>query len=300
MATLGPQLALDACSGAQQRARYFNSANAFNVKLPAVPAQGFHAEAVRALGPDTPTGFIACDQSLAMGMDTPATTPLMLARYARIAPGDCLHADFVASGSIWYVISGAGRASGAETVEWRAGDVMLFGGGGALTLTAGLTGAVLWVVTDEPLLAFGGLLPARGTACVHYPADEIARQIRIIEQATPDEDTSGRALIFSHETLEASRNLLSVLTLSLNTLPPGEAQPAHRHSSAAITLVVQGKDCHSEVGGKQGPWQPWTTLVTPPRAPHSHHNGGTRRAEFLIVQDGGLHYQARTMGFEFL
>jgi hypothetical protein len=32
---------------------------------------------------------------------------------------------------------------------------------------------------------------------------------------------------------------------------------------------------------------------------HSHHNGGNEQAMFLIVQDGGLFYHARTMGFEF-
>jgi hypothetical protein len=38
----------------------------------------------------------------------------------------------------------------------------------------------------------------------------------------------------------------------------------------------------------------------PPGEPHSHHNGGDVQARFLIVQDGGLHYHARTMGFQFL
>jgi gentisate 1,2-dioxygenase len=88
------------------------------------------------------------------------------------------------------------------------------------------------------------------------------------------------------------------LTLSLNTLPPGDSQPAHRHNSAAITLIVDGDDCHSMVDGQAGPWQRWSTMVTPPGAAHSHHNGGDRRALFLIVQDGGLHYRARTMGFQ--
>ncbi len=54
------------------------------------------------------------------------------------------------------------------------------------------------------------------------------------------------------------------------------------------------------VGGVRCDWSPFATLVTPPGAPHSHHNGGDSRALFLIVQDGGLHYHARTMGFEFL
>ena len=40
-------------------------------------------------------------------------------------------------------------------------------------------------------------------------------------------------------------------------------------------------------------------MITPPGEVHSHHNDGDRLARFLIVQDGGWHYHARTMGFEF-
>ena len=32
---------------------------------------------------------------------------------------------------------------------------------------------------------------------------------------------------------------------------------------------------------------------------HSDHNDGEQQARFLIVQDGGLYYHARAMGFEF-
>jgi quercetin dioxygenase-like cupin family protein len=38
-------------------------------------------------------------------------------------------------------------------------------------------------------------------------------------------------------------------------------------------------------------------MITPPGAPHSHHNEGDELALFLIVQDGGLHDHTRTMGF---
>lgn len=54
------------------------------------------------------------------------------------------------------------------------------------------------------------------------------------------------------------------------------------------------------VGGQRCPWAVGSTLVTPPGEPHSHHNGGSVGARFLIAQDGGLHYHARTMGFAFL
>ena len=38
-------------------------------------------------------------------------------------------------------------------------------------------------------------------------------------------------------------------------------------------------------------------MMTPPAESHSHHNVGDQLALFLIVQDGGLHDHARTMGF---
>jgi gentisate 1,2-dioxygenase len=302
MAALGPQRSRDPRSPAEERARYFNSANAFNIELAEVPAGTFVEPAAHALRPDGATGYYPCDQSQALGMPGPATTPLMLARYARIAPGESLAADFVASGSIWYVIAGNGESHGAETLSWGAGDVLFFPGGQGLRHSASAQGAVLWVVTDEPLLAFDSLRPT-GTGAfggaVHYPADEIGRQLRLVEEAVPDDGTSGRAVVFSHEALQAGRNVLPVLTLSLNTLPPGEAQRAHRHNSAALTLIVEGDDCHSMVGEARCDWERWATMVTPPGAVHSHHNGGGRRAAFLIVQDGGLHYHARTMGFAF-
>lgn len=311
MATMGVQRHAAPATAAQARARFFNSANAFNIKLSPVPAHGFVDEARAALRDGAPTGFIDCDQSAALECDGPATTPLMFARYARIAAGEALDSRFVASGAICYVIAGSGRsdcrsAACDETVDWSAGDVMFFPGGTELTHRAGDADAVLWIVTDEPLLAFDGLQSAPKAddsadgGVVHCPAAEIARQLDLIYRAVPEPTTSGRALIFSSAALEESHNIHPFLTLSFNTLAPGESQAAHRHNSAAITLAVDGERCHSSVDGQAMPWQPWMTMVTPPGAAHSHHNAGDRRALFLIVQDGGLHYRARTMGFQHL
>lgn len=311
MATMGVQRHAAPATAAQARARFFNSANAFNIRLSPVPAHGFADEARAALRDGAPTGFIACDQSAALDCEGPATTPLMLARYARIRAGEVLDSSFVASGAICYVIAGGGRsvcrlATGDETVDWSAGDVMFFPGGAGVAHHADDADAVLWIVTDEPLLACDGLqssakadTPANG-GVVHCPAAEIARQLDLIYAAVPEPTTSGRALIFSSEALEASHNIHPFLTLSFNTLAPGESQAAHRHNSAAITLAVDGDTCHSSVDGQAMPWQPWMTMVTPPGAAHSHHNAGGRRALFLIVQDGGLYYRARTMGFQHL
>ncbi len=299
MADLPVQLPADPASPAAARARFFNSGNAFNIKLPPVPAGEFGAVAAAALAPEAPTGLLACDQSAAIGCEFPATSPLMLARYATIAAGQALDLAFRATGAIAYVIQGAGEVAAAgETFHYGAGDVFLLPGA-ARVAAAGRS--VLWIVTNEPMLAFEALNPTPSLLPpVHYPAVEIERQLALITGMDSNETTSGHALIFSSEGLEAWRNITPTLTLSLNTLPPGAFQRAHRHNSAAITLVVQGEHCHSLIAGAAHPWAQWNTLVTPAGDAHSHHNAGGVQARFLIVQDGGLHYHARSMGFQFL
>ncbi|GAB3091572.1 hypothetical protein GCM10027287_36800 [Bordetella muralis] len=309
MAALGVGTASRPESAAERRARYFNSANAFNIHLPEVPA-GIFSEPVRmALQADTETGYVECDQSQALATSYPATTPFMLARYARVNAGDTLEADFAASGSIWYVMSGTlqiADLAGEADQRLFAGDVLYLPAGKHHLANAGDVACVAWLVTDEPMLAHHGLQaapmasPCHEAGAVIFRAHDIADQIETIYRTTPDAGTSGMAVVFSAQAHESSRNLMTNLTLSLNTLPAHCHQSAHRHNSAALTLVVAGHGCYSRVDGQTCPWTIGATLVTPAGAAHSHHNDGDARAAFLIVQDGGLYYQARTMGFEFL
>jgi len=303
MAEMLVQTPEKSASPAGERARFFNSGNAFNMQLAPVPDHVFTAERDRVLERDAATGFVPCDLSGELGDHGPATTPLILARYARIRPREQLKADFVATGSIWYVISGNGLIDcGSERFEWGSGDVFVLAGGREQTLSAGEEGAVLWLATNEPHLAFEGLEPQANTASaapIHYPAAEIESQLARIYDVAQDDETAGLALIFSSDSQAQRRNALPTLTLALNTLPAGEVQRAHKHNSVAVSLVVQGEDCYSMVDGGRKDWSPWATTVTPPSAVHSHHNDGDELAKFLIVQDGGLHYHTRTMGFAF-
>lgn len=306
IADLPAQLAAAPESPAEARARYFNSGNAFNMRLSPVPDHVFADEPARALDPGTPTGLIPCDLSSALGCGFPATSPLVLVRYARVRSGETLSTEPAASGVIVYVISGAGETEcAAERIGWNAGDLFVLPGGQAHSHRAGAEeDAVLWIVGNEPQLAFEGLRPpAEGegpTDVVHYPAGEIRRQIELIHEVGRDEAIAGSALIFSSDRQEASRNVTPTLTVAMNSLPSGAAQRAHRHNSVALTLIVQGDHCFSMVDGRRKDWTPWATTVTPPGAVHSHHNEGEAQALFLIVQDGGLYYHARTMGFEFV
>jgi hypothetical protein len=112
-------------------------------------------------------------------------------------------------------------------------------------------------VGNEPQLAFERAQPAplaKATIdAVHYTAEEIERQFALIFASGTRDETSGRALIFSSDRQAAARNLTPTLTLSFNTLQPHTHQRTHRHNSAAITLVVQGEECHSMVGDAQVP-----------------------------------------------
>ena len=304
IAELPAQHPASPATAAEARGRFFNTGNGFNVQLPPVPDRIFTDEAMRALDAATPTGLIACDISVELACGFPATTPLVLAQYARIRTGDTLATNFVASGVIAYVIAGSGvTCCVGEKIAWQTGDLFILPGGAGATHTAGADDAVLWIVTNEPQLAFENLrAPGPGEAptdVVHYRGTEIGRQIDLLYDIGRGENIAGSALIFSAERQEATRNILPTLTAAMNSLPGGAVQRAHRHNSVAVSLVIKGERCFSMIDGKRKDWAPWATTITPPVSVHSHHNGGNDMALFLIIQDGGIYYHARAMGFEF-
>jgi len=287
-----------------RRARYYSSADGFNIKRSRIPAQVFLRERDRALDPATPTGLLPLDLSAALGSDGPATTPLILTRYARIRAGQSLATRFEASGEIYYVIAGNGETTwGTETLGWETGDVFCLPGGTAARHHASGGDAVLWVVTNEPELAFErAQAPRPGQApleAVHYPGVEIRRQIDLIHRLPAEKTMTGKAVTLSSAALESQRTCLPSLTLAMNSLLPGESQRPHRHNAIAVTLVVDGAGCHSLIDGERVDWVKHAIMITPPAAVHSHHNEGDELALFLIVQDGGLYYHCRTMGFSY-
>src|SRR5438093_3427813 len=88
------------------RARYYSTAEAFNVARPRIPAHRFVVERDQAMAPGAVTGLIALDLSETLDLSFPATTPLILARYAKIRLGEFLQTQFNASEELYYVIAG--------------------------------------------------------------------------------------------------------------------------------------------------------------------------------------------------
>jgi|GEM_PF-6437154 hypothetical protein len=129
----------------QKRARYYSPANIFTVKRPPVPKHVFTDEIEQAMANDAPTGWIALDAGARMGFDYPATTPMLLGRYATVRAGDSLTGQFQSSDELYYVIAGAGSAAKAdEVIDWAVGDIFALPGGGETELTGGVEGGVLF------------------------------------------------------------------------------------------------------------------------------------------------------------
>ena len=287
-----------------RRARYFSDDNGFNFRWPPVPVRQFLAERDRAFDPATPTGMIALDTSDALGTRFPATTPALLLRYLNIRAGEELHCSLVASGEIYYVISGSGEShNGSDTITWGEGDLFLFGGGRETVHRAAGGDCLLYLGTDEPLLAYGGLrAPAPGQAKVdttHWPAAEIERRLEIEWQRPLTESSTGRFVLFGAEALAPSNNTLPFIIVGLNTVAAGGDQGAHRHNGVAVTLALQGEGAHSMIDGQRVDWSTGAVQITPPTTLHSHHNRGSERMRALIFQDEALHYYTRTPGFSF-
>jgi mannose-6-phosphate isomerase-like protein (cupin superfamily) len=158
-------------SSQAERARFVPVEKGFNITRPDIAPQAFVAEAARAFADDAPTGFVALYLSDALGTDYPATTPFMLARYARIRRGERLDCVLRASGEIWAVLRGHGALEReGETLRWQDGDMLALPGGVVSVWTAE-DDAVLWLVTDEPALAFHHVRPeATDRASTRSPA----------------------------------------------------------------------------------------------------------------------------------
>ena len=158
--------------------------------------------------------------------------------------------------------------------------------------------ALLWMVTDEPVLSYFGVeRTGLDQEAVHYPAEVTAREMAQIHARADDGTQSGKAVLFTRAGLEATHLATPTVAFALNSLPPGDDQPPHRHNAAALTLCIQGEGVHSMVDGRKVDWQDRAVMVTPPSALHSHHNRGPEMMYSVVAQDGGVFYNARTLGY---
>jgi gentisate 1,2-dioxygenase len=292
---------------ATSRARFVAVEPGFNIRRPALAPCAFLAERDAAFDATATSAVIPLDSSATLGTAGPATTPLLLACYLRIRPGDVLRTRPHATGEIHVALLGSGATTkGDDRIAWQQGDVFLLPGGIAPTIhvAGGEAPAVLYTVSDEPALRFlGAAPPLPGEAPVEatlWQAHVVRAELDGLRARELSPDTPGRAVNLSSGRTASLATCLPSMTMTYNAIPPGGRQRPHRHNAAALVLVLEPGGCCSTIDGTIIPWSGHAVLLTPAGAVHDHANEPDDPwALALIAQDGGLHYQAGTMDFAF-
>lgn len=114
------------------------------------------------------------------------------------------------------------------------------------------------------------------------------------------EDAERRVLLFANP---AYRHLLPLpvatknLTAGLQILKPGEHARPHRHTAAALRLVLSGAGAVTMVNGKECAMEPGDLISTPAWTWHEHR-GGTERVVWLDALDVPLSAELDAIFFE--
>ncbi len=159
------------------------------------------------------------------------------------------------------------------------------------------------VLTDEPLLAYERLRPPAREQAVfgttHWPAELIDSRFEAVWKRPITANTTGSSVQFTSAELAPTYNTTPTINCAINTLAPGCDQRPHRHNGVAVTLAIQGDGIHSLIDGQRVDWSTGAAQITPASKLHSHHNRGAQRMRSFVVQDEGLHFYTRTVGFSF-
>lgn len=272
------------------RAQYLPQPPVADVKPP-VQAHVFCDEAGRAFDPAAQTGTIDLDRGEQIGVDYPATTTNLLARYLVLREGDELEFEVQASSVLCYAMKGSGRSfQEDEVTEWTEGDVFLLPGGVTILNEAPNGDAVLFIVTDEPLLAaLGCATPPFEEAQVkstHYTARTIAAQLE--DMGAQSGETATQAILgFASSQYEQRSCVAPAIGAGITTLEPGADRAPHCHDVDTLSLGLECESVHSVVEGNQIDWVANAAMLTPAGAVRSQHNRGELRMFSFFVQDRG-------------
>ena len=281
-----------------------------------------------------PTRMVVLDLSDELGVPYPATSPGLLAAFVVVHPGESIITTPDATSELYYVMHGSGQSRfdtrPADTrpaddsppsgeIRWRAGDFLTLPAGCTTEHTADLDlsepdpRAVLYRVTDAPLLHYLGVRPDRGRfRPTHF--DGIAARARLaeIEQDPRASQRSRVSVLLANSATPQTLTVTHALWAMLGVLPADRVQRPHRHQSVALDLITEcSPGCYSLVGAEvdragriidpvRVDWEPDGAFVTPAGMWHSHHNESGSPAYLIPIQDAGLHTYLRTLDIRFV
>jgi len=284
-----------------------------------VPVERFPA----ALHAGPGTRLVPLDLSGPLGVPYPATSPALLAAFVVLDPGDTVTTLPDATSELYYCLEGRGSSrfvrhtappdGAAGTVPWGPGDVVTLPAGCTTEHTASPGGrALLYRVTDAPLLAYLGVTPgAPRFAPTRFDAATSRARLEEVERHPDAAGRSRVSILLGNAAHPQTLTVTHTLWAMLGVLPVGRVQRAHRHQSVALDLITACRPgCYTLVGpdvdddGRivdpvRVDWEAAGAFVTPPGLWHSHHNESGAPAYLVPIQDAGLHTYLRSLDIRF-
>jgi gentisate 1,2-dioxygenase len=266
--------------------------------------------------------MVDLDCSEALGVGGPATTPALCASFVVLLLGAPLTTEPEATSELYYCLSGKGESvfhrpndDGAPTsdvIEWAAGDVVVLPAGCATEHRSLDERAVLYRVSDAPLLRYLGVAATEARfSPTRYPADRTAALLDEVARHPEASQRSRVSVLLGNAATPDTLTVTHTLWAMVGILPPGQVQRPHRHQSVAVDLITAcPTGCFTLVGDRldasgsiidpvRVDWEPGGAFVTPPGLWHSHHNESEVPAHLVPIQDAGLHTYLRSLDIRF-
>lgn len=124
---------------------------------------------------------------------------------------------------------------------------------------------------------------------------------QLIDRAAKEvsmDEAERRALLLCHPAFPNTVFTTPTLSGGLQILEPGESAPPHRHTLAALRLVMQGEGAETITDGKACIMEPGDLILTPAWAWHEHRHNGKGRVVWFDGLDYPLGRQLGTVCFE--
>ncbi len=97
----------------------------------------------------------------------------------------------------------------------------------------------------------------------------------------PIERAERRVIVLVNPGLGGAYAATSTLYAGLQIILPGESAPSHRHTPAALRLVVRGRGAYTTVDGVKCAMEPGDLILTPPMRWHDHGHDGDEPVVWL-------------------
>jgi len=111
---------------------------------------------------------------------------------------------------------------------------------------------------------------------LHWPWATMAPLVERASREVDMHEAERRALLFTHPDFLGTVFTTPTLSGALQILLPGESAPPHRHTLAALRLVMAGAGAVTIVDGKRCVMEPGDLILTPKWSWHEHvHEGQT-------------------------